>query len=170
MDTRGIEIIEHVATEEKPFQFIDCGLDNVYLVGIKYFEKPDGTFSAEIPAVKQLLNLIASDLIFSDSQLRGVEMRFLRKRLGLKASEMAKHLSLDGSTLSRIEGEKQDFSVQVSQLMKFVYILLCEDLNMEESKKRLLQIISEHIKTRHSSKIVMKVNPQNEWTEIPMAA
>ena len=125
MDTQGNGLIEHFATEEKPFHFSDSGLDNVFLVGIRYFERPDGTYVAEIPAIKQLLNLIASDLVFSDAQLRGSEIRFLRKRLGLKSVEMAKHLSLDGSTLSRIEKEKQDFSVQVSQLMKLSYILLC---------------------------------------------
>ena len=170
MDNRGNGLIEHLATEAEPFHFIDSGLDNVYLVGIRYFEKPDGTFTAEIPAIKQLLNLIASDLVFSDAQLRGSEIRFLRKRLGIKSSEMAKHLSLDGSTLSRIETEKQDFSIQVSQLMKVAYILLCEDIKMEESKQRLLQIINDHIKRKSSSRIVMKVSPDNQWSELPLAA
>jgi DNA-binding transcriptional regulator YiaG len=170
MDGQGSGLIEHFATEENPFKFSDCGLDNVYLVGIKYFERPDGTYMPEIPAIKQLLNLIASDLVFADAALRGLEIRFLRKRLGIRAGEMAKYLSVDASTLSRIEGEKQDFSVQVSQLMKVVYILKSDDPVMQRSKDRLIEIISDHIKSKNSSRIVMRVSPDNEWSELPMAA
>ena len=31
---------EHLATDQNPFHFTDSGLDNVYLVGIKYFTHP----------------------------------------------------------------------------------------------------------------------------------
>ncbi len=35
-------LTEHFATDDQPFHFVDSGLDNVYLVGIKYFTDPDG--------------------------------------------------------------------------------------------------------------------------------
>jgi len=33
-----------------------------------------------------------------------------------------------------------------------------------------LQIINDHIKTRNSTKIVMKVSPENQWSELALAA
>jgi transcriptional regulator with XRE-family HTH domain len=170
MESRGSGLIEHFATEEKPFHFTDSGLDNVFLVGIKYFEYPDGTFTAEIPAIKQLLHLIARDVVFSEAKLRGAEIRFLRKRLGLKSNEAAVLLSVDTATLSRIETEKQETSPQVGKLMRMAYILLCNDVQMEEQKQELLTLIREAMKEHGSEKIVMTVSSENEWSELPLAA
>jgi len=84
--------VEKFATAEAPFHFVDSGLPNVYLVGIKYFVCECGEVVAEIPAVKQLMQLIARDLVLCPLDLTGVELRFLRKRLGKKATEYCKYL------------------------------------------------------------------------------
>ena len=39
------------ATSDSPFRFVDSGLSDVYLVGIRYFECECGKIVAEIPAV-----------------------------------------------------------------------------------------------------------------------
>lgn len=71
-----------------PYHFTECGLPGVWLSGIRYFECPScGAQSAEIPAVSQLLALIARALVEKESKLTGAEIRFLRKRLGKKAVE-----------------------------------------------------------------------------------
>src|ERR1035441_4255646 len=88
-----MNLTEHLATDQHPFHFTDSGLDNVYLVGIKYFTSPDGRVVAEIPALKQLMRLIARDLVLSKSDLTGPEVRFLRKRLGKKATRSEEHTS-----------------------------------------------------------------------------
>jgi transcriptional regulator with XRE-family HTH domain len=170
MAIRDNGLVEHFATEEKPFHFTDSGLDNVYLVGIRYFEHPDGTFTAEIPAIKQLLHLIARDIVFADAKLPGSELRFLRKRLGLKSTDTAVLLSVDTATLSRIETGKQDTSPQLSKLMKLAYILLCEDCQLNEEKQQLIKLIRETMKERVSERIVMSVSSENEWSELPVAA
>ena len=59
---------EYFATEEKPFHFVDSGLDNVYLIGIKYFVDENGHKIAEIPALQQLMQLIARDIVLSPWQ------------------------------------------------------------------------------------------------------
>jgi DNA-binding transcriptional regulator YiaG len=111
-------VIEKFATEEAPFHFIDSGLDNVYLVGIKYFIKEDGSITAEIPAIKQLMQVIARDLLYSETTLRGQEIRFLRKRLGKKATDFAHLLRIEAETLSRIENQKQDASDRKKIVLK----------------------------------------------------
>src|SRR5579872_5437797 len=90
---------EYLATIKKPFHFVDSGLPNVYLVGIRYFVYEDGRTSAEIPAISQLMRLIARDLVEKPQALTGCEIRFLRKRLGKKQMDFAKELGLRPETL-----------------------------------------------------------------------
>ena len=103
---------EYLSTEKKPFHFVDCGLDNVYLVGIKYFVGVDGQSIAEIPALQKLMQLIARDVVLCPRDLTGPEVRFLRKRLGKKASDYCSYLGVEPETLSRIENDKQTLSNQ----------------------------------------------------------
>ncbi|MGD0730329.1 MAG: hypothetical protein ABR956_03635 [Terracidiphilus sp.] len=98
--------VEKLATAEEPFHFVDSGLPNVYLVGIKYFVCDCGSVVAEIPASQQLMQLIARDLVSSPLDLTGAELRFLRKRLGKRATEYCKYLGVAPETLSRVESGK----------------------------------------------------------------
>jgi DNA-binding transcriptional regulator YiaG len=161
---------EHLATDEKPFHFTDSGLDNVYLVGIRYFESEDGTYIAEIPAVKQLMRLIARDIVFSKSPLSGQEIRFLRKRLGKKGTEYAQMLRIDGATLSRLENDKQTPSDQIDSLVRVMYVLFCEDPQLAEIAKRMVDWINAKVGSKKDSKIVMKVSADNQWHDSPLAA
>jgi DNA-binding transcriptional regulator YiaG len=163
------ELTQHLATEENPFHFTDCGLDNVFLVGIKYFTSNDGRIVAEIPALNQLMRLIARDLVFSQTSLRGEEIRFLRKRLGMKTSDYSKVLRVDVATLSRIENEKQPPSNQLDSLIRMSYLLLCNDPILAKHVEKLKELITAEIH-RGQFKIVMKVSPENEWSDLPLAA
>jgi transcriptional regulator with XRE-family HTH domain len=166
----GHKVIEHFATEETPFHFTDSGLDNVYLVGIKYFTREDGSVIAEIPAIKQLMRLIACDLLYSSAPLKGQEIRFLRKRLGKKAVDFSKLLRLEAETLSRIENEKQDASDQVDALVRVCYLLSCDDPELQQDANRLMAFLKKEIDRHREKRIVMKVSADNEWTDLPVAA
>lgn len=167
-----LKCVEYIATEEKPFQFTDSGLDNVYLVGIKYFVYEDGRTVAEIPALKQLLKLIAKDLVFSSSGLNGSEIRFLRKRLGTKSVDMAARLRIELETLSRIENGKQPVSPQIDLLTRMVYCVLSGDPELIDHCKSVIEIIRQEIeKNRNSKVITMKISEdQKEWRDLPKVA
>jgi DNA-binding transcriptional regulator YiaG len=163
--------IEHLATDEKPFHFTDSGLDNVYLVGIKYFESEDGTFVAEIPAAKQLMQLIARDIVFSEGSLSGEELRFLRKRLGKKGTEYAQILRIDAATLSRLENGKQSPSDQIDSLARLTYVLFCGDPQFAAIAKEMSNWIEANVHSKKDSRIVMKVSADNQWHDSrPLAA
>jgi DNA-binding transcriptional regulator YiaG len=162
--------IEYLATDEKPFHFTDSGLDNVYLVGIRYFESEDGTYVAEIPAAKQLMRLIARDIVFSKSALAGQEIRFLRKRLGKKGTEYAQMLRIDVATLSRLENDKQAPSDQIDSLARLMYVLFSEDPELAETAKKMVDWINAKVGSKKDSKIVMKVSADNQWHDSPLAA
>lgn len=160
---------EHIATPEKPFHFEDSGLPNVYLVGIKYFVCECGSVVAEIPAIKQLMQLIARDIVISPLDLTGSELRFLRKRLGKKASEFARYLGFTPETLSRIENGKQEFGIQSQKLAKLSYCAFSEDPYLAECAKAVLQSILEEIKSQKKPRIVLEMDVNEEWRELKAA-
>jgi transcriptional regulator with XRE-family HTH domain len=161
---------EYFATAEKPFHFVDCGLDNVYLIGIKFFVDPDGSVVAEIPAIKQLMRLIAHDVVTSRRNLTGKEIRFLRKRLGKKATEYCRYLGLDPSTLSRIENEKQVVSIQSQMLARLSYCAFSEDPALLECAKSILQsLLEEMTKNQKKQRIVLEMDINQEWRELTAA-
>jgi transcriptional regulator with XRE-family HTH domain len=155
---------EHLATEQHPFHFTDSGLDNVYLVGIKYFTHPDGRVVAEIPALKQLMRLIARDLVLSKSDLTGSEVRFLRKRLGKKATEYCKYLGLEPETLSRIENGKQPISSATAKLARLSYAILSEETDLVDHAKTILQSMLEQFKPA-KEKLVLEIHDNHQWRE-----
>jgi DNA-binding transcriptional regulator YiaG len=161
---------EYLATEAEPFHFTDSGLDNVFLIGIKYFKHEDGTVSAEIPAAKQLMRLIARDLLFSEGTLTGDEIRFLRKRLSMKAMDFARLVALDAAAFSRVENSKNKVSEQVNKLTRMSYLLLCKDPELKEDAERLMELIQSEIARRKKMRLVMKITPDNEWEDVPTAA
>jgi transcriptional regulator with XRE-family HTH domain len=161
--------VEKFATIEEPFHFQDSGLPNVYLVGIKYFVCECGNVVAEIPAVKQLMQLIARDVVTSPFDLTGEELRFLRKRLGKKSSEYSKFLGFTPETLSRVENGKQTFSIQAQKLARLSYCVFSEDLHLLECAKSILQSILEEIKNRKKEKIVLEMGNNQEWRELKAA-
>src|SRR2546429_572035 len=118
---------EFRATMEEPYHFVDCGLPNVYLVGIRYFRCECTRELVDIPAIKQLMNLIARDLVEKDSALSGAEMRFLRKRLGAKAADFAKQIGLEPETLSRIENDHLPPSERTDKLVRLYYAVASKD-------------------------------------------
>ncbi len=175
MDTRVAcsrhSMIEHFATKEKPFHFTDSGLDNVYLVGIKYFTCECGAISAEIPALKQLMQLIACDIVKSQSNLTGDEIRFLRKRLGKKATEYCKFLALEPETLSRIENGKVQASGATETLARLSYAILSGDPNLRELAVNILNTLAEALGVKpEKEKIVLQMSKNHEWSELPKAA
>ena len=58
------------ATLENPYRFVDSGLPNVYLAGIRYgICRVCGMQSADIPAVKNLMMLLGRTIVESDAPL-----------------------------------------------------------------------------------------------------
>lgn len=163
---------EHFATAKKPFHFVDCGLENVYLIGIRYFEEPDGRIVAEIPAIKRLMELIAYDVVMSPLDLTGAQLRFLRKRMGKKGTEYCRYLGIEPETLSRIENGKQAISTQVQKLARLSYCIFSEDPKLAASGREIFQSVLEDISHRGASRkrILMEIDADGrEWRDIEAA-
>jgi DNA-binding transcriptional regulator YiaG len=125
---------------------------------------------AEIPALNQLMRLIARDLLFSPTSLRGQEIRFLRKRMGKKAGDYSRLLRITNETLSRIENEKQPASDQLDALVRMSYLLICGDPHLADRAKKLAELIKAEVRRGETTRFVMKVSADNEWSDMPIAA
>lgn len=163
--------IEHHATHEKPFHFVDSGLSNIYLVGIRYYTYPDGRIVPEIPAIKQLMQLIARDLIQHNAALTGDEVRFLRKRLGQKQVDFARAIGIEAETLSRCENGHQKLSETNDKFIRMYYALAAlDDANLSELRQRLKQLLLEwHEKQYAADKKPVIAKVTNEQWELEAA-
>jgi putative zinc finger/helix-turn-helix YgiT family protein len=122
------EFEERVATPEARYHFVDSGLPNVYLSGIKYRVcRSCGKQSADIPLVKQLMGTIARSIVQSEAPLTGAEIRFLRKRLGLKAMEFARVIGVSDEQESRWENGHNQPEQSADKLIRIFYCLLSGD-------------------------------------------
>ena len=152
---------EHLATMEKPFHFPDSGLPNVYLVGIRYFTYSDGRIVPEIPAVKQLMQLIARDLIERKEALTGDELRFFRKRLGQKQTDFARTIGIEPETLSRCENGHQRLGESRDKLVRAYYAMSAlDDVHLTELRKEIQGIFSRWHETQyvaHKKPVVAEV-------------
>lgn len=159
------ERIEHLATEERPFHFEDSGLSNIYLVGIRYFTCECGRMVADIPAIKQLMQFIARDLVEKQTGLTGEELRFLRKRLGQKQIDFARAIGIEPETLSRYENNKQDISESNNKLIRLYYAVSAwDDSALAKLRTELYELLSGWHEGSHASskKTVARVT-DDEW-------
>jgi putative zinc finger/helix-turn-helix YgiT family protein len=157
--------VEKFATDEQPFHFVDSGLPNVYLVGIKYFVCECGNVVAEIPAVKQLMRLIARDLVESNTSLTSKEIRFLRKRLGRRANEFAKELGIEPEHLSRLENGKHPIPEPMDKLIRLIYAVSAGDPDLLKDVMRMVKSwLVTWSKRTANLKIVKRIDDDNEWS------
>lgn len=161
--------VEHLATREQPFHFVDSGLSDVYLIGIKYYTCECGRVIADIPTIKQLMQLIARDVLSKPTSLSGEEVRFLRKRLGKKQVDFAHEIGLEPETLSRYENEKAPISETSDKIVRLYYVAFSKDPNLEEARKALEELLREWRVSSHPQRIVKEIH-DNEWHDESVAA
>ena len=89
----------------KPYHYTECGLPNVYIVGITVAS--DGTIG--IPNIISLHKAIAKAILEKNSRLTGEEIKFLRTEMGMTQTQLSDHLGVDIKTVQR--WEKNDNSI-----------------------------------------------------------
>jgi putative transcriptional regulator len=124
---------EKRATLERPYHYVDTGLPNVYLAGIKYRKcKACGMQSADIPAVKHLMIALGRAVVEKNASLSGAEIRFLRKRLAKKASEFARVIGVTDEEISRWENGHFQPSRSADKLIRVYYCVLSKDRGLKD--------------------------------------
>jgi len=169
-DCRDREV-EHQATVERPYHFVGSGLSNVFLAGVRYNVcSVCGKRSAEIPALKQLLLVIARELVRQASPLTGEEIRYLRKQLGKKAADLARMFDVAMETYSRWENDKQCPSAMADRLIRLYYTLESKDpVLLKEVQNALDTVLLRRAPSRRPLRISARIRGK-EWVTEPRAA
>ncbi|MDD2671855.1 MAG: helix-turn-helix domain-containing protein [Syntrophales bacterium] len=110
--------------KDRPYQYKESGLDYVWLIGILQYKcsKCKETF-VEIPRIKELHLLIGRTIVCRKESLRGQEVKYLRKEIGMKSKEMAAALSMEPETYSRWENGKQAIAACHDKALRMIYVV-----------------------------------------------
>lgn len=164
---------ERGATFAKPYHFVDSGLPNVYLAGIRYFVcRKCGQQAAEIPAVQGLLSALARAIIEKEGPLLGAEIRFLRKRLAKKAAEFGQIIGVTAEEVSRWENGSITPAKSADKLIRVYYCVLSGDHKLKE---KLDEHIDEWLRILPGEKgaekkICASRDRKRKWKAEPVAA
>jgi len=147
-----------VSTPRSPYPFTDSGLDYVYLIGIEHFKCANGHQVARIPAIEQLLDVIARSVVQRSEALSGDEIRFLRKRLFKKAVEFSRDIGIEPETLSRIENDKQQAKESTDKLIRLYYAVCSGDPELlKRMKEDMVELLANWTEIRSRKKLVATV-------------
>ena len=109
--------------ENQEWHYVECGLNDVYLIGVTIAECPLCKTSApRIPSVKELHLLIALQIVRRTSRLSGKKIRFLRKELRMKSKDLAERLDYSASEFSRLENGKNPIGKQGDRLLRLYFL------------------------------------------------
>ena len=105
------------------YQYLESGLSNVVLDHIPVYECDCGEQVVGLPNVERLHTLIFERLLTKAGRLRGEEIRFLRKWMGVKSVDFAKMVKVHPTTLSKWEGDDLAISEERDNLLRFAVVV-----------------------------------------------
>ena len=119
---------EPLKKQKKDYHYTESGLDNVILSGINVFECSEcGEIFPEIIGINELHKQIGLALVKKRSQLKGKEIRFIRKLLGFNEKKFASIMGVDPVSVSRWENSKADVGMTSDKLIRMLFIQSLEE-------------------------------------------
>lgn len=99
----------------------ESGLDNVQLINVPVWFCENEHEEVQIPAQRELHELLAHMILRKSAPLTGAEVRFLRKRLGWSSKEFAKRIGISPVHVSRIENRGRPIIRPLNLLLRLVF-------------------------------------------------
>ena len=129
-----------------PYHYSECGLPNVYLVGINWWVCSEcGSAEAEIPQVGKLHRYLGWKVVTKKSYLSGEEIRFLRKQLRLRQGEFAELLGQSQTVLSRWETGDRNHSKANDLLVRMIYLYGEDDEFTHDFSKEVRRCLMKYL-------------------------
>lgn len=106
------------------YHYTESGLSNLFLGGITVHTcvKCRAEYP-ELPAIQNLHAAIGKAILAQREALRGEEVRFLRKEMGIKAKDFAEMLGVTKVAVSRWENSKKPLPSVTDRLIRCVFLL-----------------------------------------------
>ncbi len=106
---------------DKKYHYVECGLDDVYLVnGFERTKSARGT-SIAIRDIDALHRAIGESLCLKKKDLTGKEFRFLRREMLMSQSTLAHLLDVGEQTVHRWETGKASIPKAAEALLRLMY-------------------------------------------------
>ena len=118
-----------------PYHYTECGLSNIWLVS--GYEEEDGECYVSVRDADALHQQISMSLIRQKTDLRGEQVRFLRKEMNLTQSELAALVNVSAQTVARWEKNQTDVPGPVNVLLRLIA------LNHFDGKVNVMQVAKE---------------------------
>ena len=107
---------------DEKYHYLECGLDDVYLTnGYERIETARGT-SIAIRDIDKLHRVIGESLCRQKKDLRGKEVRFLRREMLMSQATLAHLLDVGEQTVHRWETEKSSMPKAAEALVRLLYM------------------------------------------------
>ncbi|WP_339796058.1 helix-turn-helix domain-containing protein [uncultured Hyphomonas sp.] len=120
MNSEVVRFKHRDCAARSPYQYRECGLSNIWLVSGYEEKEYDGDTYVSIKDVDALHHQIALLLIRQKSDLKGEQVRFLRKEMDLTQAELAALLDVSAQTVARWEKDQTDVPGPVNVLLRII--------------------------------------------------
>ena len=124
-------------------RFTESGLSSVSLKEVE-FVRCDECSSKEliIPHMNKLMRLIAVALLWKPCRLRGEDVRYLRKYVGVSAVDFSHTLDVDPTTLSKWENDHDPVGPANDRLIRLVILAMSDD-DLRELHEDFVKLVKE---------------------------
>ncbi len=139
---------DKVKIVKEDYKYIESGLDNVVLKDIDIYKCENcGEIMPELQNIEKIHENIANEIINKESLLKGQEIKFLRKQLGITAQKLADALNVSKITVSRWENNHEDIGHANDKLLRLYFNTTDTAQKLDKRYKLLIEEIK-HLETK----------------------
>lgn len=113
-----LECGAQMKAEVRDHQFVESGLENVWIEGVTALVCPNGHERLAIPALGQVHRVLAQAIVSKGNRLKGPEVKYLRKHLGLSNQDFARVMGVSVSQASRWASGSDEMGQSAEYLLR----------------------------------------------------
>ena len=142
--------------DDDRYHYLECGLDDVYLLnGFERFTSARGT-SVAIRDVDELHLVIGKHLCRHKKKLTGKEIRFLRREMPLSQAMLAQMLDVTEQTIHRWEVGKTTMPRAAEAVLRHLYMEKNNDAN-KSLRAHLKELADVEDELHHTQEMIFKL-------------
>ncbi len=143
------------------YHYVECGLDDVYLVNGFVRKKSRRGTSIAIRDIDTLHRAIGRHLCLDKKDLNGKEIRFLRRELLMSQSTLAHLLDVSEQTIHRWETGKASMSRAAEAWLRFMYMERSESFIKDQLKH--IADLEDELAHRREMTFELMAEKEGEW-------
>jgi len=149
---------KEAAIRVRDYKFHEMGLPIV----LKNVEVIDcdkcGNADPIIPDINGLMHVAAFAVVSRPCKLRGYEIRFLRKYVGMSGREFSKLMDVDPTTLSKWENDDDEIGPQSDRLVRLLVTAMSKELRPKSEE--LVNALWEIVNCYSTSSSELEIDPE----------